>query len=544
MKLRLAAILILLVIVPVALLVWLGTLVAHGEREAVRRQFSEVLTGKLDDAAESVSALIQQRERDFSKALDAPNFPALPGQGEPIPAEFTQRMRLLTRTNPLIKQFFALRADGTLLHPPPQAELNDSEQEFIGRARRVLIDREWTRLGSAGTDAAQTVRAGQGWTTWHWDEGLHLIFWRVDPEGRVAGVEVEGTRLASDIVARLPSTAGDGKAENGCALIRNENGTALYQWGAYEPPEKEKPLAERILNAPLQTWRLEYHMPAHSLESALNGGRNFNFAAELVFAAAALAALALYLHRSYTHELREAAQRVSFVNQVTHELKTPLTNIRMYAELLETRLKADEQCDPAALAHLNIIVDESSRLSRLIGNVLTFARSRRGPMTLRKTDGCIDEVVASTLDQFRPALAEKNVNVSFNGNAPGTIRFDPDALRQILGNLVNNVEKYAASGGVMSIATKLHDGLAEILVTDHGPGISRDAREKIFLPFFRISNALNSGAAGAGIGLTIARDLARLHGGDLTLEESASGATFKIILAVDSSSQNQGAPSA
>ena len=534
MKLRLAAVLILLVVAPVALLAWLGTLVARGEREAVRRKFSEVLTGKLDDAAESIAALIQERERDFAKALDAPLFPALPKKGASVPGEFTQQLRSLTRTNPLVKQFFALRADGTLLHPPPLGDMNENERQFLLRARRVLTDHEWSRAANAGADSSATIRAAQGWSSWHWDEGLHLIFWRVDSEGRVAGAEVERARLASDIVARLPSTAGDGKSDVGCTLLRDENGLALYQWGAYEPGEKEKAAAARTLNAPLQTWRLEYHMPAQHLESALGGARNFSFAAGLIFAAAALAGLALYLYRGYTSELREASQRVTFVNQVTHELKTPLTNIRMYAELLESRLKSDESADPAALAHLNIIVDESSRLSRLIANVLTFARSRRGPLTLRRTDGCIDDVVRSTLDQFRPALAEKNVRIEFNAGAAGPARFDADALRQILGNLAGKGEKYAASGGLLLIATSLQKDIAEISVEDRGPGIPRDAREKIFEPFFRVSDALNSGAAGAGIGLTIARELARLHGGDLILEESSAGARFKITLAVGS----------
>ena len=533
MKFRLMAVLVLLVVAPLALLTWLGQLIAHGEREAVRSKFADVLTGKLDDAAETIAALIQARERDLAQALDAPQFPPLPEKDAEISDGFTHQIRQATRSNPLVKQFFALRADGTLLHPPPNKELNDGERQFMLRARRVLIDREWLRSGSSAADSKATVRAGQGWTAWHWDEGLHLIFWRVDAEGRVSGAEIERARLCSDIVARLPSTAGDGKSDQGCTLLRDENGVAVYQWGAYEPAEKEKPTAERFLTSPLQTWRLEYHLPPQTLESALNGGRSFTTAAGLVFAAAALAGLALYLYRGYTSEMREAAQRVTFVNQVTHELKTPLTNIRMYAELLESKLKSDDHIDPAALVHLNVIVDESSRLSRLIANVLTFARSRRGPVSLHKSDGCIDETVASTLDQFRPALAEKNVRIEFNPGAPGAVRFDADAVRQILGNLASNVEKYAASGGLLSVTTLLQGGRAEISVSDRGPGIPREAREKIFEPFFRISDALNSGAAGAGIGLTIARELARLHGGDLTLEESKTGAAFKLTLAVD-----------
>ncbi len=176
----------------------------------------------------------------------------------------------------------------------------------------MLSDREWVTRGNASGDAA--AQPGQGWSAWHWDEGLHLIFWRVDAEGRVIGAEVERARLASDIVARLPSTGSDGKSETGCTVLRNENGAILYQWGSYALAEGEKPVAERNLKAPLQTWRLEYFMPATSLESAVSGARSFNFAAGLILAAAALTGLAIYLYRGHTSELREAAQRVSFVN--------------------------------------------------------------------------------------------------------------------------------------------------------------------------------------------------------------------------------------
>ena len=532
-KLRLAIVLILLVVAPVALLAWMGALVARGEREAVRSKFVDVLGGKLDDAAESVAALIQEREREFSRALAAPNFPQLPQAGELVRDDFTQRVRELTRSTGWVKQFFALRTDGTLLNPPPNALITESERQFLLRASRVLTDREWARPKKSRADYADSNRSGQGWTAWHWDEGLHLIFWRVDAEGRVTGAEVERARMASDIVARLPSTTGDGKAEAGCTLLRDENGSVLYQWGAYEPAEREKAAAERFLHAPLQTWRLEYHMPPQSLESALSGGRNFMFALGLIFAATALAGLALYFYRAYTSELREASQRVTFVNQVTHELKTPLTNIRMYAELLESQLQFNDQTDPVSLGHLNIIVDESSRLSRLIANVLTFASSQRRPMTLRKSKGCIDDTVRSTLDQFGPALAEKKVRVDFNAGAPSPVVFDADALRQMLGNLAGNVEKYAASGGLLSVTTLMKEERVQIIVEDRGPGVAREFREKIFLPFFRVSNALDSGAAGAGIGLTIARDLARLHGGDLTLADSPVGARFTLTLTVD-----------
>ncbi|MCH7728560.1 MAG: hypothetical protein IH991_19070, partial [Planctomycetes bacterium] len=102
----------------------------------------------------------------------------------------------------------------------------------------------------------------------------------------------------------------------------------------------------------------------------------------------ALGGLAIYLYRGHAREMHEASQRVNFVNQVSHELKTPLTNIRMYADLMELDLQAID-AESAAKPHsrLQVIISESQRLSRLIGNVLTFAKQQRGPMELRLRTG-------------------------------------------------------------------------------------------------------------------------------------------------------------
>jgi signal transduction histidine kinase len=218
---------------------------------------------------------------------------------------------------------------------------------------------------------------------------------------------------------------------------------------------------------------------------------------------------------------------VSFVNQVSHELKTPLTNIRMYAELLEGNLP---DSDDKTSHYLGVIVSESQRLSRLIGNVLTFARQQRQKLNLHKTEGCVDDVVRAVLDHFRPSLESKGVKIIFTADAGGTVEFDRDALEQILGNLFSNVEKYAASGAKMEVTSRQEGDRTWIDVADAGPGIPKGQAEKVFEPFHRISNKVSDGVTGTGIGLSIARDLARRHGGDVKLLPSGRGACFRVEL--------------
>ncbi|MEZ4473645.1 MAG: HAMP domain-containing sensor histidine kinase [bacterium] len=273
--------------------------------------------------------------------------------------------------------------------------------------------------------------------------------------------------------------------------------------------------------APLAAWRLAWTGSVPVPEGVAPG-----LLAGLLGIGLALTGLAVWFYRESTRALREAARRVTFVNQVSHELKTPLTNIRMYAELLADEL--DDE-DERAARHVGIIAGESQRLSRLIGNILTFARKQRETLSLRPTSAVVDEVVRDAIEGFGPSLERCGVAVAFTAGAGRTVRIDADALGQILGNLLSNVEKYA-HGGPVRIASRQTETETFITVHDSGPGIPRGDRQRVFEPFERLSDALEEGVSGTGIGLGIARDLARLHGGDLALVPTERGACFELVL--------------
>ena len=139
-------------------------------------------------------------------------------------------------------------------------------------------------------------------------------------------------------------------------------------------------------------------------------------------------------------------------------------------------------------------------------------------------------IVAAVLEQFRPVMSMRGVQPVFRHGAPARVMVDADALGQILGNLVSNVEKYATQGKFLEITTAQNGAASSVMVRDHGPGIPRDQAVNIFEPFYRISDRLADGVTGTGIGLTIARELARLHGGDLVLTPVDDGACFLVTL--------------
>ena len=216
------------------------------------------------------------------------------------------------------------------------------------------------------------------------------------------------------------------------------------------------------------------------------------------------------------------------MNQVSHELKTPLTNIRLYAEMAHERVTLSG--DAEAARHLGVVEAETSRLSRLIHNVLTFARQQRDQLTIRPRAASLDEIVSATVQLWRPGLEAKGFKVECGLAASQPFVFDPDAVEQILGNLLSNAEKYAADGKFMRITTAADGTSAKLAVEDRGPGVPARMREEIFAPFVRVRSDLTEGVSGTGIGLAISRQLAELHGGALALEDAGGGARFVLTL--------------
>ena len=541
-KLKPLIMLILIVALPLALLGWVGVRLTRHEQQQIEQQMRELLTDRLRDMDRRVAAHFQELSQEMHRltAIDVFDRDAL---------------RQVSREDARVLQIFVIQPDGNLLYPDPLGTLNRNEQEFLTRAAQIISDRELQRaaasLGveSPATSSLQasnqtklpseppsTALSQSGWFVWYWGRGLNLVFWQRRSSGHIVAAALDRARWIADLIAVLPDTPSQLPGSTGVqtlSRIRLLDSTSkpVYQWGSFEPPVGATAASEISLSPPLSAWRLQQFVPAERLARRTMSGVYFNITTALAVGALGLIALACYFYREYARDIREASQRVSFVNQVSHELRTPLTNIRMYADLLESDL--DGLPDEAAVkprSRLDVIQLESQRLSRLIGNVLTFARHQRKALRLSLTPCCVDHVVQDVLTRFRPSLQQLGVRCEFLPGAAQRVKADVDALEQILGNLINNVEKYAADGKWLSIKTRQQHGRTVILVADRGPGVAPPVREAVFQPFWRGDHSV-SGVAGTGIGLSIARELARMHGGDVTLLESEHGALFQVELA-------------
>ncbi|MCW8884728.1 MAG: HAMP domain-containing histidine kinase [Motiliproteus sp.] len=562
---RTPLILSVIVLLPVTILAWFAIQHQSNQQLLLQHQFSNLIELRL----QSIDRQLQEHFQALQRRL-LPDAQQLQQQNPSYPAE---ALRKYTKSSPWLSQIFVLGADAERIFPPQAKPLNKQEQAFVrdsgtllsspqlftqqrpeleagspiepqlsqrdsnSSSRLKLYSAPLPQASNSEADLALATETGpHGWLAWYADTGLQHIFWWQDPEGQILGFVLNGARLLSDLLNRLPEGDANDLAKAEIRLINNRD-EVIYSWGQYQPAEQASPLKIRALSHPIGSWRLAYFSP----RLQTTGTDWLGVASWLLLLTAGLGTLAFLLYRAHIRELRLAEQRVNFVNQVSHELKTPLTNVRLYAEMLEQELPEPEE-EPLVRRYLSVITSESQRLSRLIDNVLSFSRLRRDALKVTLQSGQIDHCIDQVIENFAPALRDRELQVSFQAEAADTRLFDCQALEQILNNLISNSEKYAASGKKIDIHSWQDAANSYIRIRDYGPGIQPEQSEKIFSPFYRISNKLTDGVSGTGIGLGLARDLARAHGGDLVLEkrsEKEPGASFVLQIATPASDDNQ-----
>ncbi len=496
------------------------------DQEAVSKmELDGLLHERLADIERPVMQALAGLERSLTTALDGA-------------ATGPQGLRDLRRAEPLMAQVFMLDVSGHLVFPPDDKTRSKAEAAFVKRTQDIWQGRailyepptpepsttsSRRKVKIAGDDVLSLAeRRSQGWIAWYWQDGLRLLFWRRAAEGGVIGAEVERVVILGRILGALSQLGG---GEDRIALV-DSRGDPVQLWGPYEPAKGVQPSARLRLRHPLEGLNLHYYL-SPTRDSALRGASTPWGTAFGIFAVfGVIFGLGLYAYRESSRHVREALQRVNFVTQVSHELKTPLSNIRLYAELLEDELEED---DPAT-KRVGIIISESQRLARLIDNVLVFAKVRRGTHRVEAVAMCVDDAVSRVLEQFGPALDVKGIKVEVDLGAAEACFADPDAVEQVVANLVSNVDKYGATGGVLIVRTSQDAKFTRVVVGDRGPGIKSPARARIFEPFYRVSEELSDGVTGTGIGLAIANELAAETGGQLTLLNEAPGAWFELRL--------------
>ncbi|QJE97201.1 sensor histidine kinase [Luteolibacter luteus] len=229
--------------------------------------------------------------------------------------------------------------------------------------------------------------------------------------------------------------------------------------------------------------------------------------------------------------MRLSERRASFVSAVTHELRTPLTTFQLYSGMLESGAIKEEKRGEYFLT----LRREAERLSHLVENVLAFSRIERGSARASSGRHVLGEMVAPMLERFQGRLSEANLKLVADIDDPAwnaTVQADPAAVEHVLFNLIDNASKYAAGSEPNEVALEVepHGQGVKVCVRDHGNGVARSDRKRIFRAFHKSAAAAAESRPGVGLGLSLSRRLAKAGGGDLRLENSERGACFTLTL--------------
>ena len=221
-------------------------------------------------------------------------------------------------------------------------------------------------------------------------------------------------------------------------------------------------------------------------------------------------------------------RRTQLLGEVTHEMRTPITVIRGQTEGL-----IDGVITPSAEVFAGL-ADEASRLQRIVDDLTLLSRADEGTLEIEVTELDLGVVAAGAAERLRPQFEYADVALVVEvGDPPEPIpvRGDVGRLTQVLSNLLGNALGHSPAGATVTVRCGRQNSLAFVDVIDNGPGIAADEAERIFERFYRGSRT-GTGGAGRGIGLTIARSLARAHGGDVVADSGGPGARFRLTVPV------------
>jgi signal transduction histidine kinase len=326
-----------------------------------------------------------------------------------------------------------------------------------------------------------------------------------DGGGRGEGLVIDSDELVKALKARVLEARGLGEV----AQLRSERSAAS---GSDDAPTREPPYV----------FTHRFGAPFDSLEASLSLGPlaepdDRTLIVPLALLLGACVVLGLFaLYRTTATQIEFAERRNNFVSAVSHELKTPLTAIRMYAEMLEGDLVEN---DARRRDYYRTITAESERLSRLINNVLELARIEKKPTSLKLMLGDVAPIVRDALEVLRPHVEREGFCLELEAHGPlPSAQFEPDALRQILFNLVDNALKYSRDASDRRISVRLAakgDGRVLLSVRDRGPGVQPEHLGAIFEPFFRVERELTRKTQGTGIGLSLVQGLVQRMGGSV-----------------------------
>ncbi len=283
----------------------------------------------------------------------------------------------------------------------------------------------------------------------------------------------------------------------------------------YIAPEDRKP----------EIWRLRTGYGSQTIPEII-AARERPQRAMLGLLAALLAIGVFFVVRAAAREVRVAEMKSTFVSSVSHDLKTPLALIQLFAETLELgRLKNSER----AHEYYRIINSEAKKLTRLINNLLDFSKIEAGLRRYKRLPDDLSAVARRVVESLDSQFRHNQYTVTLRADGRVPVTIDPEATEQAVENLLSNAMKYSPDNREIQVTVATEGDFGVVRVTDHGIGIPARLQRKIFRKFFRVQTDAGSGPQGTGLGLAIVEHVMRGHGGFVRVQsEPGRGSTFSL----------------
>src|SRR6266480_4940268 len=423
--------------------------------------------------------------------------------------------------------------DSYLSSPPGHAKEQKLARNVEPQQTQSRTSKQaWSKASVSEAEFRQLIGAStEGTVARFLQNKLNVMFWYRSPRDAqiVFGVLVNLPRLVEglrDLVKVEPESL----REEICVALLDDSARVVTKTRPGFQTNWKRPFVATEIGEALPHWEVAVYLlnPARLTRSAQTLKVTLGLLIAVLVLAIGVGGWLIVL--DLKRQLTLARQKTDFVSNVSHELKTPLTSIRMFSELLADGRVTDKE---KQRSYFNIMTAETARLTRLINNVLDFSRLERGEKKYNFAKCDLVEVARETVATYRPHLEAGGFNLECDLPAsPLFVNGDRDALAQIVVNLLSNAEKY--SGERKEIAVRVRPQAqplphVEVRVLDRGLGVPKGCEEKIFEQFYRAHDSLSSGIQGSGLGLTLARQIARAHGGDVTYEPREGGGSCFVL---------------
>ena len=406
--------------------------------------------------------------------------------------------------------------DDLAIEPHWRPVFEDLLEGVRHRIRNLAICRAHEPLMARLAASGRSGLHNEGGLTW-------LVLAPPDlPQGEVVVAAFSDRMLQARLANDLPGFGGDSLAPSSILMGLHSEASGYFLRDSMV--RLDSPIAMVPVPGRFPAWSVAVWSGSSEGENAARF-RAVLIAALLGLSIAILVGAAWLTTRSIASQRQLLAMKTDFVSNVTHELKTPLTGIFLYAELL-----AGGKAEGRSKEFGAVVLREARRLEGMIDGILSFARQEAGHAASRRDRLALDDLVRECCESFQGVARQKDIAIDCELGrvaVPG----DPALLRSIVGNLVDNAVKYGKPGGFVQLSLVEEAGLAVLRVRDDGRGIPREQHSKVFDRFFRGGGELTRNVPGTGLGLAIVKRAVEIHGGEIRLHSDiGSGTTVEVRL--------------